>query len=115
MCERGLVEDRHLCVCLADTPTSSTLTCNQTIMTVSSTMVCSIVPVKGGVAIYSRASFFTPAGSSGSFGGVTPTAWNLLTFTYTAAATTSVADVTDGRFSAWSVIVTGVVVWLCGL
>ena len=96
----------------ADTPTGSTLNCNLTVMDVGTTTMCSIVPLKGGVAIYALSSFFTPAGSSGSFGGVEPVAWNLLTFTYTAAATTSVANVTDGRFSAWSVIVTGVVVWL---
>ena len=93
----------------ADTPTASTLTCNLTVMDVSTSMVCSIVPLKGGVAIYALSSFFVPVLSSGSASSVGPvgSASNLLTFTYTAATTTSVANVTDGRFSAWSVTVTG--------
>ena len=92
----------------SDVPTASTLVCNATVVDVNTATVCSIVPLKAGVQIFARSSFFAPSQSTGGVvSGFGPVAANLLTFTYTAAATTSAANVTEGRFSSLAVVVVG--------
>ncbi len=91
----------------ADTPDDTVLSCSVSVLDVSTPMTCTIVPRKAGATIYALSSFFSVSVSSGVASVPFPTASNLLTFNYTAASTTSVASIDDGRFSSFSVIITG--------
>ena len=91
----------------ADTPDDTVLSCSVSVLDVSTPMTCTIVPRKAGATIYALSSFFSVSVSSGVASVPFPTASNLLTFNYTAASTTSVANVSDGRFSSFSIVVVG--------
>jgi hypothetical protein len=91
----------------ADNPDDTVLSCSVSVLDVSTPMTCTIVPRKAGATIYALSSFFSVSVSSGVASVPFPTASNLLTFNYTAASTTSVANVSDGRFSSFSIIIVG--------
>jgi len=82
---------------ITDTPdTSSTLTCDDSLLMIGIPTICTITPKREDQTIIARASFFTPSATAGTVTAPAPLVASAFTFTFTAPTTTGPVTISDG-------------------